>query len=72
MLSLSVHQEPEENPSGCIRSEPFDSRNPYEMFSFLLSRYRLRPKRNGATKQKEEETMLKSQRSAETVDCKSL
>ena len=37
-----IEEEPEVNPSGCARAEPFISRRPFEMFSFLLSRYILR------------------------------
>lgn len=33
-----TEDEPELNPSGCARAEPFISRKPFEMFSFLLSR----------------------------------
>ena len=32
-----------ESEFGCCRAEPFTCRKPYEMFSFLLSRYRLKP-----------------------------
>jgi len=33
----------EESEYGCCRAEPFTCRKPYEMFSFLLSRYRAKP-----------------------------
>ena len=36
-------QEPEENPTGSARSQPFVTRKQPEMFSFLLSRHRRRP-----------------------------
>ncbi|ELU11678.1 hypothetical protein CAPTEDRAFT_179499 [Capitella teleta] len=36
--------EPDINPSGSARSEGFSSRKPFEMFSFLLSKYRPFPK----------------------------
>jgi len=32
-----------ESEYGCCRAEPFMCRKPYEMFSFLLSRYRMKP-----------------------------
>jgi len=32
-----------ESEFGCCRAEPFTCRKPYEMFSFLLSRYRVKP-----------------------------
>ena len=32
-----------ESEFGCCRAEPFMCRKPYEMFSFLLSRYRVKP-----------------------------
>lgn len=35
---------PRENPSGCARSEPFKTRSPYDMFSWLASRHRQPPK----------------------------
>ena len=42
---MFIHfQEPEENPTGCARSEKYTGdRQPYDMFSFLMSRYRSRP-----------------------------
>lgn len=35
---------PRENPSGCARCEPFKTRSPYDMFSWLASRHRKPPK----------------------------
>jgi histone-lysine N-methyltransferase MLL1 len=35
---------PRENPSGCARCEPFKTRSPYDMFSWLASRHRQPPK----------------------------
>lgn len=54
------------NPSGCIRTEPFSTRKPYDMFSFLMSRYRKRPQSNTATG--DEEMALKSSRRPTSMD----
>lgn len=35
---------PQENKSGCARTEPFNTRNKYDMFSWLASRHRRPPK----------------------------
>ena len=53
-----MKQEPEENPTGAARSEPFE--NPkleHDMFGFLLSRYRPNPKTLLERSEKEEETL---------------
>ena len=54
------------NPTGCIRTEPFDGRKPYDMFSFLMSRYRLLPKKSSDTG--DTEMIQKSQRRATSMD----
>eukprot|EP00106_Octopus_bimaculoides_P022470 XP_014789912.1 PREDICTED: uncharacterized protein LOC106883428 isoform X2 [Octopus bimaculoides] len=59
-------QEPTETSSGCIRTEPFSTRKPYDMFSFLMSRYRNRPQSNHATG--DEEMALKSSRRPTSMD----
>ncbi|GAB1603167.1 histone-lysine N-methyltransferase 2A-like isoform X2 [Argonauta hians] len=59
-------KEPTETSSGCIRTEPFSSRKPYDMFSFLMSRYRNRPQSNHATG--DEEMALKSSRRPTSMD----
>ena len=61
-------QELEVNPSGCARSEPFQSRNPYEMFSFLLSKYRHPPETCPVMSKQNEEMIHKSQRRATSMD----
>ena len=60
---VCVLQEPEENPSGVARAEPFIGRKANEMFSFLLSQYRIKPEFDASLATKEEEMVHKSQRS---------
>ncbi|KAK7492386.1 hypothetical protein BaRGS_00016259 [Batillaria attramentaria] len=55
------------NPSGCARCEPFTSRKPYDIFSFLNSRYRHHPSKKQCNK--EEEMELKSSRIAVSCEC---
>ena len=52
-----------ENPSGVARSEPFVGRKNQEMFSFLLSQYRIKPQLPSPLAPKDEDMVLKSQRS---------
>ncbi|XP_064595526.1 LOW QUALITY PROTEIN: histone-lysine N-methyltransferase 2A-like [Liolophura sinensis] len=65
-LSLP-EEEPAENASGCIRCEEFGSRKPYDMFSFLMSRYRNKPcpEQQGPG---DEEMVHKSSRRATSMD----
>ena len=49
-LDKDYEEEPALNPTGSARSQPFACRKPYEMFSFLLSKYRpLPPKDHKST-----------------------
>ncbi|XP_067676995.1 histone-lysine N-methyltransferase 2A-like isoform X2 [Haliotis asinina] len=59
-------EEPAENPSGCVRGEPFMSRKPYDMFSFLMSRYRSKPMSDAG--QQNVEMIHKSARRATSMD----
>ncbi|KAL4228619.1 Histone-lysine N-methyltransferase [Mactra antiquata] len=54
------------NPTGCIRTEPFRGRNPSDMFSFLMSRYRNLPQKSGTYV--DEEIVQKSSRRATSMD----
>uniref|UniRef100_T1J3M7 Histone-lysine N-methyltransferase trithorax n=1 Tax=Strigamia maritima TaxID=126957 RepID=T1J3M7_STRMM len=55
-----------ENPSGCARSETFQTRKEYDMFNFLASKHRQPPEgRNGP---EEEEMQHKSSRRATSMD----
>ncbi|KAH3692518.1 hypothetical protein DPMN_194360 [Dreissena polymorpha] len=54
------------NPTGCIRTEPFSGRNPWDMFSFLMSRYRQMPSLDAHGL--DEEMALKSARRATSMD----
>ncbi|XP_061183956.1 histone-lysine N-methyltransferase 2A-like [Saccostrea echinata] len=61
-----LEEEPAENPSGCIRSEPFESRKPFDIFSFLMSQYRHMP---GTCDSKNDVEMVhKSARRATSMD----
>ncbi|XP_052803783.1 uncharacterized protein LOC128233934 [Mya arenaria] len=54
------------NPTGSIRTEPFTGRNPTDMFSFLMSRYRQLPMPTSADL--DVEMALKSSRRATSMD----
>ncbi|KAK3581005.1 hypothetical protein CHS0354_013899 [Potamilus streckersoni] len=59
-------EEPVQNPTGCARSEPFQGRKPYDMFSFLMSKYRQMPVEENC---KEDVEMIhKSSRRATSMD----
>ncbi|KAL3885750.1 hypothetical protein ACJMK2_025792 [Sinanodonta woodiana] len=59
-------EEPIQNPTGCARSEPFQGRKPYDMFSFLMSKYRQMPVEENC---KEDVEMIhKSSRRATSMD----
>ncbi|XP_064651585.1 uncharacterized protein LOC135502566 [Lineus longissimus] len=67
-----IEEEPPLNPTGSARSEPFRNRNPYEMFSFLLSQFRRPPEYNPHMKSKtnsaDVDTLHKSSRRATSID----
>ena len=52
-----------ESEFGCCRAEPFTCRKPYEMFSFLLSRYRVKPEYDPYTPRTDVSLTNNSQRS---------
>ncbi|PVD27579.1 hypothetical protein C0Q70_12741 [Pomacea canaliculata] len=54
------------NPSGCARCEPFTTRKPYDIFSFLNSRYRRHPSKVHSNR--EEEMEPKSSRRATSME----
>ncbi|KAJ8316293.1 hypothetical protein KUTeg_006307 [Tegillarca granosa] len=55
-----------ENPSGSVRSEPYQGRKPFDIFSFLMSQYRQMP---AVIKQKEDIEMVhKSSRRATSME----
>ncbi|XP_033758364.1 uncharacterized protein LOC117340710 [Pecten maximus] len=60
-------EEPTENPTGCIRTEGYHGRKPFDMFSFLMSTYRRKPDPVHAGKS-DVEMNLKSQRRATSMD----
>ncbi|XP_060073553.1 uncharacterized protein LOC132553337 [Ylistrum balloti] len=60
-------EEPPENPTGCIRTEGYHGRKPFDMFSFLMSTYRRKPDPVLAGKS-DVEMNLKSQRRATSMD----
>ncbi|XP_069115617.1 uncharacterized protein [Argopecten irradians] len=60
-------EEPAENPTGCIRTEGYHGRKPFDMFSFLMSTYRRKPDPIQVGKSDVEMT-LKSQRRATSMD----
>lgn len=61
-----LEEEPPENPSGCIRSEPYETRKPFDIFSFLMSQYREMP---GSKERKNDVEMVhKSARRATSMD----
>ncbi|XP_056010328.1 uncharacterized protein LOC130051760 isoform X2 [Ostrea edulis] len=61
-----LEEEPAENPSGCIRSEPYETRKPFDIFSFLMSQYRHMPGTNDS--KSDVEMVHKSARRATSMD----
>ncbi|KAK6172193.1 hypothetical protein SNE40_015908 [Patella caerulea] len=61
-------EEPAVNPSGSIRSEPYSSRKPSDMFSFLMSKHRLRPQIDEKSSELCNEMIHKSSRRATSMD----
>ena len=68
-LLLIVLKEPAENPTGCIRSEPYESRKPFDIFSFLMSQYRQMP--NSSESKNDVEMVHKSARFVRKHELKS-
>lgn len=65
-----LEEEPPENPNGCARAEPFVSRKPYDIFSFLMSQYRLPPSyiTNAAHGNGANDPVSKNHRNARSTD----
>ncbi|ESO93732.1 hypothetical protein LOTGIDRAFT_209271 [Lottia gigantea] len=61
-------EEPVINPSGCIRTEPYTSRKPSDMFSFLMSKHRQRPQVDDKPVEVCNEMIHKSSRRATSMD----
>ena len=59
-------EEPIENPTGSIRSEAYQSRKEFDIFSFLMSQYRRLPEMD--LTEGDNEMNLKSQRRATSMD----
>ncbi|VDI41524.1 histone-lysine N-methyltransferase MLL1 [Mytilus galloprovincialis] len=59
-------EEPVVNPTGSIRSEPYQSRKEFDIFSFLMSQYRRLPEMD--LSDANSEMNLKSQRRATSMD----
>ncbi|XP_070203310.1 platelet binding protein GspB-like [Littorina saxatilis] len=56
------------NPRGSARCTPFTTRNPFDVFSFLMSRHRHRPSKAADGNRKEEEMEHKSSRRATSME----
>ncbi|ROT77599.1 hypothetical protein C7M84_003740 [Penaeus vannamei] len=69
--SFQFHRRPqeegavEENPTGCARTEPFKTRSPYDIFSWLASKHRRMPERSLV---QQEEIQLSTTRRATSLE----
>ncbi|XP_041373736.1 uncharacterized protein LOC121386787 isoform X2 [Gigantopelta aegis] len=63
---VAREEEPPLTKSGCIRAEPFTTRKEFDMFSFLMSQYRERPKSDN--KQNQTEMTHKSARRTTSLE----